>query len=94
MPVPYEVYERVADCAAQCAMLSTVRHIRTVMCLVSVVVCRLQKVDGPSSRLPTAATCFNTLRLPEHQSRESLAATLDTALREGAGFDETAVQDQ
>ena len=42
-------------------------------------------------KLPTASTCFNTLKLPEYSSAAELAAKLRQALGESAGFHEGAV---
>ena len=41
--------------------------------------------------LPTAATCFNTLRLPPYPSAAVLGDKLRLALSSSAGFDEGAV---
>jgi ankyrin repeat protein len=50
------------------------------------------KRSGDPEALPTAATCFNTLRLPAYLTREALEAKLGTAVREGkGGFNEGAV---
>jgi hypothetical protein len=50
------------------------------------------KCSGDPAALPTAATCFNTLRLPAYRTREALEAKLGTAVREGkGGFNEGAV---
>ena len=38
-------------------------------------------------RLPTASTCFNTLKLPSYSSQEVLKNRLLTSLKSGAGFD-------
>jgi ubiquitin-protein ligase E3 C len=38
-------------------------------------------------RLPTASTCFNTLKLPFYSSQEVLKKRLLTSIRSGAGFD-------
>ena len=43
-------------------------------------------------RLPTAATCFNTLRLPLYQSPAALVEKLRLAVGASAGFDEEAVE--
>ena len=45
----------------------------------------------PSARLPTASTCFNTLKLPEYSSEAELAAKLRQSLGERTGFPEGAV---
>ena len=53
---------------------------------------RLQRVEGGSERLPTAATCFNTLRLPDNYTgKVQLLERLQRAMHEGGGFDEGAV---
>ena len=44
-----------------------------------------------AARLPIAATCLNRLVLPEYQSYPELERAFETAMRIGAGFDETAV---
>ena len=50
----------------------------------------VQMVDGDDGRLPTASTCFNTLKLPLYSSAAVLGAQLRKALTEGAkGFEET-----
>ena len=52
----------------------------------------LQGVDGGDpGRLPTAQTCFNTLRLPAYTSKEQLRDRLVAAITECGGFDEGAV---
>lgn len=38
-------------------------------------------------RLPSASTCFNTLKLPTYSSKEILKNRLLTSIRSGAGFD-------
>ena len=53
---------------------------------------RLQRTEGGSERLPTAPTCFNTLRLPDTYTGEAqLLERLQHAMREAQGFDEGAV---
>ena len=53
---------------------------------------RLQRAEGCSERLPTALTCFNTLRLPDAYAGEAqLLERLRCAMREVQGFDEGAV---
>jgi E3 ubiquitin-protein ligase HACE1 len=53
---------------------------------------RLQRVEGSSERLPTASTCFNTIRLPGSYTDEAqLLGRLQRAMRESEGFDEGAV---
>ena len=47
--------------------------------------------DADPGRLPTAATCFNTLRLPPYPTREVLRGKLRAALAGASGFDEGAV---
>jgi len=54
---------------------------------------RLQQVEGEPERLPSAATCFNTLRMPTYVSEEQLKLKLMTAINGAQGFDEAAVQD-
>ena len=51
----------------------------------------LQRVDSAPDNLPTAATCFNTLRLPEYQTEEDLRKKLSDALALSEGFAEAAV---
>ena len=53
---------------------------------------RLECTEGGSERLPTAPTCFNTLRLPDTYTGEAqLLERLRRAMREAQGFDEGAV---
>ena len=53
----------------------------------------LQRVDGVDlDALPTAATCFNELRLPDYPSKAILCEKLVLAIRNSSGFDERAVQ--
>ena len=48
----------------------------------------VQFIEGnDDQRLPTASTCFNTLKLPSYSSREVLKNRLLTSIRSGAGFD-------
>eukprot|EP01049_Picozoa_sp_SAG25_P006959 SAG25_NODE_547_length_7025_cov_3.655357_4_plen_567_part_00 len=47
--------------------------------------------DADSNRLPTASTCFNTLKLPQYGSDAELKEKLCTALTYSRGFDEGAV---
>ena len=56
---------------------------------------RLQAVPGGPEALPTASTCFNTLRLPQYESEEQLRSKLLLAIGEGnrGGFFEGAVAD-
>ena len=43
--------------------------------------------NGPhSERLPTSHTCFNTLLLPDYNSREAVRKRLSTALGYSEGF--------
>jgi hypothetical protein len=43
--------------------------------------------DGPhSSKLPTSHTCFNTLLLPEYDTRDTLVRQLRTAINNSEGF--------
>ena len=52
----------------------------------------LQRVEGGSERLPTAQTCFNTLRLPDSYANQAqLLERLHCAMCEAGGFDEGAV---
>ena len=46
---------------------------------------------GDGERLPTASTCFNTLKLCAYASREVLEGKLRLALALAEGFDEAAV---
>jgi hypothetical protein len=50
-----------------------------------------EQVEGEGGRLPTASTCFNTLRLPAYASEAALGERLRAALANSAGFDEHAV---
>ena len=53
---------------------------------------RLQRVEMSSERFPAAATCFNTIRLPDSYTDEAqLLGRLQRAMREAKGFDEGAV---
>ena len=52
---------------------------------------RIQKREGDAAMLPTAATCFSTLNLPEYASKQCLKDELLLALFEADGFDEGAV---
>ncbi len=47
----------------------------------------LQRVDGADSRLPTASTCFNILKLPPYSSQQVLREKLRTAIHAKANFD-------
>ena len=47
--------------------------------------------NGNMGRLPTASTCFNTLRLPVYMSRAQLRHKLSEAVADSSGFDEAAV---
>jgi hypothetical protein len=38
-------------------------------------------------RLPTAATCYNLLKLPSYRRRDTLQAKLAYAISSGAGFE-------
>ena len=40
-----------------------------------------------TSRLPTAATCFNLLKLPNFKSKKVLREKLLLAIRSGSGFE-------
>ena len=45
---------------------------------------------GPTqktARLPTAATCFNTLKLPAYSKKATLREKLLYSIRAGAGFE-------
>ena len=52
---------------------------------------RLELLAGGAERFPTAATCFNTLKMPAYASEEQLRAKLLTAISSAQGFDEGAV---
>ena len=53
---------------------------------------RLQRVQGDSERLPTASTCFNTIRMPDSYTSEAqLLEGLRRATCEAKGFEEGAV---
>jgi ubiquitin-protein ligase E3 C len=48
----------------------------------------VQRIDCRDDlRLPTASTCFNTLKLPTYSSQKVLKDRLLTSIRSGAGFD-------
>ncbi len=48
----------------------------------------VQRVDcSDNSRLPTASTCFNILKLPTYSTQAILKEKLLTSIRSGAGFD-------
>ena len=51
----------------------------------------LQGMPCDPAQLPTAATCFNTLRLPSYTSAAVLRTKLRQALNGAVGFDERAV---
>ena len=44
-------------------------------------------VRSDTERLPTASTCFNTLKLPTYSSESALRKGLLTSINSGAGFD-------
>ena len=46
-------------------------------------------IRGNEDRLPTASTCFNTLKLPAYKSEQILKEKLLYAIRSGAGFELT-----
>eukprot|EP00729_Bicosta_minor_P005417 gene5417-2965_t len=48
------------------------------------------RAGGPD-RLPTAATCFNLLKMPRYTSEEQLRDRLLMAANNAQGFDEGAV---
>ena len=52
---------------------------------------RLQLDPGGAARLPSAATCFNTLRLPQYSSEQQTRKRLVVAITSAGGFDEGAV---
>jgi len=45
-----------------------------------------QRNGGDSNRLPTAATCFNTLLLPAYATKDKLQERLGIAVEECEGF--------
>ena len=48
----------------------------------------IQRVDcSDDLRLPTASTCFNTLKLPTYSNQAILKERLLTSIRSNAGFD-------
>lgn len=51
----------------------------------------LELLDGGLDRFPTAATCFNTLKMPAYASEEQLREKLLAAISNAQGFDEHAV---
>jgi hypothetical protein len=48
-------------------------------------------VPAEGGRLPTASTCFITLRLPAYTSEAELTGKVRAALANSEGFDEHAV---
>ena len=52
---------------------------------------RLQLVDGGPDRLPAAATCFNTIKVPRYPSEQHTRDKIVTAIAGAGGFDEGAV---
>lgn len=46
----------------------------------------IQRVPGSDDRLPTASTCFNTLKLSPYSSAKVLRKQLLTAIHSGTGF--------
>ncbi|CAN0374136.1 unnamed protein product [Laminaria digitata] len=44
-------------------------------------------VRSDSERLPTASTCFNTLKLPTYSSEKVMKAKLLTSIFSGTGFE-------
>ena len=54
---------------------------------------RLQLVDGGPDRLPAAATCFNTIKVPHYPSEQHTRDQIVTAIAGAGGFDEGAVAD-
>ena len=51
----------------------------------------LQLIVGSSDRLPTAATCFNTLKMVVYSDIDQMRTRLLAALAGSEGFDEAAV---
>lgn len=51
----------------------------------------LELLAGGPDRLPTAATCFNKLKMPRYTSEEQLRERLLLAISSAQGFDEGAV---
>ncbi|BFZ60586.1 ubiquitin-protein ligase (E3) [Saitoella coloradoensis] len=47
----------------------------------------IRDAGGDESRLPTASTCVNLLKLPRYKSKETLKQKMLYAIRSGAGFD-------
>ena len=47
---------------------------------------KIQRNGGATDRLPTAATCFNTLLLPEYADKETMQRCLEIAVEECQGF--------
>jgi len=52
---------------------------------------QIRRANGGNHRLPTAATCFNTLFLPAYSSEQVLRERCLVAIRCGSEFDEEAV---
>lgn len=44
-------------------------------------------ISSDDARLPTAATCFNTLKLPTYSSEKVMREKLITAITSGTGFE-------
>lgn len=49
----------------------------------------IQRLEDNDDRLPSASTCFNTLKLPSYSSKRILKDKLTFAIRSNAGFDLT-----
>ena len=47
----------------------------------------IQRGPNDDTRLPTASTCFNVLKLPAYSSKAKLEEKLLAAIRSGAGFE-------
>ena len=47
----------------------------------------IQRGAADDSRLPTASTCFNVLKLPVYSSKQILQGKLLTAIRSNSGFE-------
>lgn len=52
---------------------------------------RIMRSYNGQNYLPTASTCFNTLKLPMYKTKKTLRAKLLAAISEAEGFDERAV---
>ncbi len=81
------VCARVVDAVCKCGTTAREMHLKSCVCECVCVSCVCVQRAGPdSSRLPTSHTCFNTLLLPEYQTRVRLAKQLRLAINNAEGF--------